>query len=534
MKSLLTDILELIKEISGSSAAALIRNSKDKNAYLSAYAGTIPPECLEEFFKGIFLQSALHGISANADLTQLSAVLEKFSVKSVYISRIDLDGSPGPNPLLILLSETESCYDELNRSRIKIHEKLLKKWILRETFISDKLLEPDLEKMRDDLAHSEEKFQLLIETANDLIFNLDYYGYFLTVNNYGALALGYKPGEMTGRHFLEFVDDENKTEIAMAFQQILMSDKVISFEVAFRDKFGKKIVFEIQGRPTKVKDAISGLLGIGRDITQRRIDEEKLRELNSKLIEANRLVSIERDRARQQVSVLEELNRLKNEFISNISHELRTPLASIVGFSETIISDPEMPKEMVLEFSSIIMNEGKRLAKLINDVLDFAKMEAGEVAVFKAEFDVVQLLNEIIQSFGETASEKGITITADIPVVNISLNADRERIGQVYQHLISNAIKFTNPGGRITIIAENFTKEFEVIVSDTGMGIPEKDLPNIFQKFYKASRPGTQIPGIGIGLGLVKQIVDLHKGLITVQSELNKGTTFIVKLPKFN
>lgn len=217
-----------------------------------------------------------------------------------------------------------------------------------------------------------------------------------------------------------------------------------------------------------------------------------------------------------------------------MSHELRTPLASVIGFSETITSDPQMPREMVLEFSNIILSEGKRLAKLINDVLDFAKMEAGEVSVFKTELDVVLLLNEIIESFHTVASEKGIILTSDMPDTEVLINADKDRISQVYQHLISNAIKFTNRGGRITIIAQNFIKEFEVIVSDTGMGIPENDLPNIFQKFYKASRPGTQIPGTGIGLGLVKQIVDLHKGMITVQSELNKGTTFIVKLPKFN
>ncbi|MGE5411482.1 MAG: PAS domain S-box protein [Clostridiales bacterium] len=392
----------------------------------------------------------------------------------------------------------------------------------------------DEKKILLELERSEERFRLLIETANDLIFNLDSYGYFVTVNNYGALALGYKPEEMITRHFLEFVDDENKSEIAMAFQQILKSDKVVSFEAAFIDKFGKKIIFEVQGRPTKNKDKVSGLLGIARDITERRKDEEKLKELNSKLIEANRLVSIERDRAKQQVSVLEELNRLKNEFISNISHELRTPLASIVGFSETITSDPEMPRDMVLEFSNIILSEGKRLAKLINDVLDFAKMEAGELAVFKSEMDIVLLLNEIIDSFKPQATEKGIILTSDIPSMRLLIIADKERITQVFQHLISNAIKFTNRGGRITVIAQNFMKEFEVIVSDTGMGIPERDLPNIFQKFFKASRPGTQIPGTGIGLGLVKQIIDLHKGMITVQSELNKGTTFIVKLPKFN
>lgn len=386
-------------------------------------------------------------------------------------------------------------------------------------------------KLEEELKKYEEKFRLLVETANDLIFTLNNYGYFVSVNNYGALALGYKPEEMTDRHFLEFVNENNKADVAIAFQNILKSDHVTAFEVVFIDKYGKDIVFEVQGRPTISNDEISGLLGIGRDITQRRKDEEKLKDLNSKLIEANRLISIERDRAKQQVSVLEEVNKLKSEFISNISHELRTPLASIVGFSETIASDPEMPKEMIMEFNNFIFSEGKRLAKLINDLLDFAKIEGGRIEIYKSNFDAAKLLHEIINNLYHSAMTKGITLTAEIPDTEVILYADKERITQVYQNLINNAIKFTDKGGRVTVIAQCFVKEFEVIVSDTGIGIPEKDLPNIFQKFYKVTRPGTQIPGIGLGLGLVKQIVDSHKGMITLQSKVNEGTTFIVKLP---
>ncbi|MGE5365142.1 MAG: PAS domain S-box protein [Bacteroidota bacterium] len=386
--------------------------------------------------------------------------------------------------------------------------------------------------IQEELEKSEERYRLLIETANDLIFDLDHHGYFLRVNNYGALALGYKPEEMTGRHFLEFVDEDNKAEVALAFQRILKSIRVISFDVVFVDKFGKTIVFEIEGRPTKTSDKISGMLGIGRDITQRRKDEEKLRELNSKLIEANRLVSIERDRVRQQISILEEVNKLKSEFVSNISHELRTPLASIVGFAETITSDPEMEKEMMLEFSNIILSEGKRLARLINDLLDFAKMEGGKIDIQKTEFDAVELLQKVYGDYQRPAAEKGITLTANLPKSQVILFADRARIEQVYSHLLNNAVKFTDRGGRITLIAQDFDKEFEVIISDTGIGIPQKDLPIIFEKFYKAATPGTQVPGIGLGLGVVKHIIDMHKGYISVQSEFRKGTTFVVKLPK--
>jgi two-component system phosphate regulon sensor histidine kinase PhoR len=114
----------------------------------------------------------------------------------------------------------------------------------------------------------------------------------------------------------------------------------------------------------------------------------------------------------------------------------------------------------------------------------------------------------------------------------IIIDADGEKIGQAFDALINNATKFTNENGRVKVIINNMFKEAEIIISDTGVGIPEKDLPYIFQKFYRVSRPGTEIPGTGIGLVFVKQMVDMHKGLISVQSELGNGSTFIIKFLK--
>jgi two-component system phosphate regulon sensor histidine kinase PhoR len=123
-------------------------------------------------------------------------------------------------------------------------------------------------------------------------------------------------------------------------------------------------------------------------------------------------------------------------------------------------------------------------------------------------------------------------LTCDIPVNEIIINGDEEKLGLVFEGLINNAIKFTDSGGRIIVSAQSLYKEFEIIISDTGTGIPENDLPNIFDKFYRVRRPGKEIPGTGLGLVFVKQIVDLHKGLITVNSEVNMGTSFVIKLPK--
>jgi signal transduction histidine kinase len=218
--------------------------------------------------------------------------------------------------------------------------------------------------------------------------------------------------------------------------------------------------------------------------------------------------------------------------VSNISHELRTPLASIIGFSETISSDLNMPDNMRNEFNEIILNEGKRLAKLINEMLDISRLEGGRIELSESDFDIIKLLEEVIESNREALETKEIILTKELPAEPVIIKGDKEKISKVLNNILNNSVKFTPLKGRIIISALGLYKEIEITISDTGIGIPEKDIPYIFQKFYRVSRPGTEIPGTGLGLVFVKQIVDLHKGFISIQSEVNKGTTVILKLPK--
>ncbi|MHB9040115.1 MAG: PAS domain-containing sensor histidine kinase [Melioribacteraceae bacterium] len=382
------------------------------------------------------------------------------------------------------------------------------------------------------LENSEERFRLLIDTADDLIFILDGFGYFSMVNKNGAAALGFTSEEMLGKHFLEFIDKEDEAKIAEAFNKILNSNGITTFETVFLDRFDKGITFEISAKPMMNNGEVTGMLSFGRNITKRKLDEQKIKDLNSKLIEANRIILIERERARNKITVLEEVNKLKNEFISNVSHELRTPLASIVGFAETILSDTDLPRETVHEFSNIILMEGKRLAKLINDILDFSQLESGEEELKKTSMDVADVIDEVVKNLDDSITEKKLVLSKEYPKERIIINADKERISKVLWNLISNAIKYTNSGGRISVIIHDYGKEIEIAVSDTGVGIPEKDLPNLFQKFNKVQKPGMQISGTGFGLVTAKQIIDLHKGFIKARSQVNKGTTFIIRLPK--
>ena len=378
----------------------------------------------------------------------------------------------------------------------------------------------------------EENFNKLLSISDDLIFILDKDGCFIEINEPGAMLLDYKEGEILGKHFLEFIPPENSGEIAAAIDIMLNSKKVTSFKTDLKSKLDRQISFVITGRTILKDSAVIGLFGIGKDETKINKLRDELKKLKPKLIEAQRLISVERARVWQQYSLIEELERLKSEFVSNISHEFRTPLASIVGFSETIVSDPNLPDEMKAEFNRVIFNEGKRLAKMINDILDISSIEGGKITLNKSNFDIVQVLKEIVDNNRESAKKKKISFEFDHTKQEVIIEADREKLARAFGALINNAIKFTNEDGRVKVTLNNLFKDIEVVISDTGIGIPEKDLPYMFQKFYRVSRPGTEIPGTGVGLVFVKQIIDLHKGLISIQSELGNGTSFIVKLLK--
>jgi PAS domain S-box-containing protein len=386
------------------------------------------------------------------------------------------------------------------------------------------------------IEHRAEKAEIITknisEISDNLVFYLNNSGYINFINDYGAITLGYVREDLIGKHLFEFIAESSKPETALAFQKALETDSRIVFGAKLLDRFKNNMDFEFNIKSVKYNNSVAGLIGIAIDVTDKIRSESQLRELNAKIFELNRLISIEKDRAKHQISLLEELNKLKNEFISNVSHEFRTPLASIVGFAETIDSDRTLPIDMIFEFNKIILDEGKRLAKLINDILDFSKLENGGESLVKEKNNLVSIIYDVYDSLYKSAQKKGITINKQIPDAEILINCDKERINKVFFNLLSNAIKFTKNDGFVSIIVQDFLKEVEVIISDTGIGISKEDIPKLFQKFNKIERSGSSLPGAGFGLPVVKQIIDLHKGLIRVESEVNKGTSFIVRLPK--
>ena len=274
------------------------------------------------------------------------------------------------------------------------------------------------------------------------------------------------------------------------------------------------------------------MLGYGKDYSEIFNEKMKLKDLNEKLLETNRLLAIERDRAKEQVSALEKLNELKNEFISNVSHELRTPLASIIGFSEAIAEDAGMSRDLITEFNQIILEEGKRLTKLIDAILDYSKLEDDKIEFHPENLNLIELLNTIIDGYKSLAEKKNVKFISELPEAEFIIKADKKLLEKAFSNIISNAIKFNKEGGEVKISVHNFLKEISITIADTGIGIPQNELKTIFDKFKKIRKAGTYVPGAGLGLAIAKRIIDKHGGSINISSIENKGTTVIISLPK--
>jgi two-component system sensor histidine kinase ResE len=227
------------------------------------------------------------------------------------------------------------------------------------------------------------------------------------------------------------------------------------------------------------------------------------------------------------------LDRLRSDFIANVSHELRTPIVMLQGYSEAIIDDVVSTDEERDEMIKIIYEESKRMGRLVTDLLDLARMESGRMRLYKENVAIAQVLERITQKFAQVARESHVELKF-ITSVSTELTAeiDEDRIEQVLTNLIDNAIRHTSNEGNVSVRVEQHNAFVKISVEDTGSGIPNEDLPFVFERFYKADKSRTRGKGgTGLGLAIAKNMVEAHDGGITVKSEENVGTIFTFTLP---
>ncbi|GMB07812.1 sensor histidine kinase ResE [Thermolongibacillus altinsuensis] len=226
------------------------------------------------------------------------------------------------------------------------------------------------------------------------------------------------------------------------------------------------------------------------------------------------------------------LDKLRKDFIANVSHELRTPIAMLQGYSEAIVDDIAATDEEKKELAKVIYDESLRMGRLVNDLLDLARMEAGHLTLNVEPVHIDAYIERIIHKFQGLAKEKQIQLDAEMKEKGLIAHFDPDRIEQVLTNLIDNALRHTNEGGQVSVIVEKEREHVRISVKDSGAGIAEEDLPFVFERFYKADKARTRgRSGTGLGLAIAKNIVEAHKGTISVHSKLNEGTTFTFTLP---
>lgn len=323
----------------------------------------------------------------------------------------------------------------------------------------------------------------------------------ITFNRDGTMLVTNPPAEQFLRYWFYEQDDEGKNTDAVPakvmelFQLAVDTEKEQTGEISVQGRFWVIIV-----SPLYNKKFIRGAVAVIRDMTEER-----------------------------------QLDKLREDFIANVSHELRTPISMMQGYSEAIVDDIAGSDEEKKEMAKVIYDESLRMGRLVNELLDLARMEAGHIQLTVEDVKIEPYIHRIMRKFQGLAKEKEIDLRVDVQSGDALFRFDPDRMEQVLTNLIDNAIRHVHAPGSVTVAERSDERGLYIDVSDEGTGIPEGDLPFVFERFYKGDKARTRgRSGTGLGLSIAKNIVEAHKGKISVQSKLGQGTTFSVFIPRKN
>ncbi|MBD2435725.1 PAS domain S-box protein [Nostoc sp. FACHB-110] len=390
-------------------------------------------------------------------------------------------------------------------------------------------LEAQVTQRTAELQQSKERFRNLVETSSDWVWEVDQFGIYTYASPQIINLLGYTPDEVLGITPFDLMPPEEAQRVMAEFTKFSSVQAPFQcLENTNRHKDGRLITLETSAVPIfDANQQFCGYRGIDRDITSRKQAELVLRQANERLAFSNQ--------------ELARATRLKDEFLATMSHELRTPLNAILGMAEGLqdevfglINDHQRRSLQTIERS------GQHLLELINDILDLSKIEAGQMELHYSQTAISSLCQASLAFIQQQAVQKHIQVEMKIQPNLPDLLLDERRIRQVLINLLNNAVKFTPEGGQITLEVshEIIAPEQNVIhiaVIDTGIGIAGENLQKIFQPFIQIdSALNRQYVGTGLGLALVKRIVELHNGKVNVSSELGVGSCFSIDLPYAN
>ena len=359
------------------------------------------------------------------------------------------------------------------------------------------------------------EYEDLVNSLDEVVYRFDERGQWSYLSPAWQRTLGWKIEDSLGRAAAKFVHREDRGQVLQAWSEVLKGrQQSYRREVRFRHMRGGERWMLVAARGLRDESGqLRGVTGTLTDITTEKATE-------AELIAAR--------------AAAESANRAKSEFLSTMSHELRTPLNAVIGLSESLLEggapfDPERTRR----YLDIIHTSGRQLLAQINDILDLARIEAGRVKVNAEIFDARLLCHAALETAQKEIRAKQLQARPQWPAEPVRVNGDERLLGQVMQNLVSNAVKFTPPGGRIGIALERRPEgAIRIVVSDTGIGIAPEKLELLFKPFSQVdSSLGRRFGGTGLGLVLVERIVRLHHGSVRVSSAPGKGSAFTIELP---
>jgi two-component system, OmpR family, phosphate regulon sensor histidine kinase PhoR len=356
-----------------------------------------------------------------------------------------------------------------------------------------------LELQMNRILENEGRLKTVLEGLISGVFMIDKQSKIVLLNRSAEDILGFNSDELLGRDF----DQANLPfELTELIDMCLQSKEHIRDERVFY--FPEERLLEINLSPMfRAGEETAGVLVVMHDIT-----------------------------------AVRKLERMRSEFVANVSHELKTPIASVKGFAETLLAGALEDKETARSFLQIIFDESERLNRLIGDILDLSKVESKRIPLQFSPVHLNSFIEHTVQMMASEAQKKNITLQLEAED-DLYMEADEDRLRQIMINLLSNGIAYTPEGGKvkvsITAVDTGPGEDPETIrfvISDTGIGIPKKDLPRIFERFYRVDKARSRSSGgTGLGLSIVKHLVELHKGHISVESETGVGSRFIIELP---
>jgi PAS domain S-box-containing protein len=366
----------------------------------------------------------------------------------------------------------------------------------------------------DEVTKSKAYIENLVENAADIILSTDLEDQILTWNRGAEVTLGYSKEEVIGKHLSILLPPQRVHELAEMRAKVEISGALRDIEVVSNRKDGTAIYLSLSVSPiTGIDGKIVGFLRVAKDVTEKKRYERRLKELD----------------------------KMKSDFVSNVSHELRTPLTAIKGSVDNMLDGLTGDlNEKQSRYLVRIKSNTDRLARLINDLLDLSKIEAG-IKLKSTNLGLVTIAREVAESLGPVAAEKFISFEIKCAENDLTVWADPDRISEVLTNLLGNAIKFTPTNGTVTLsLQRNGTQWVKVSVADTGPGIPSEEANRIFDKFYQVTQAEKQkAVGTGLGLSITKALVEMHGGKIWLESGGGRGSIFSFTLPaqqpaKFN